>query len=313
MLFQSQQLQPFLHGIIATQMQENGLALSRFPLNYCDFVDDFQSYAATSAGVHLAFETDAKQVCLSCATVQICDRMIPSVFDIYINDVLQHRVPAAELGAQKICFELSRLSRVEIWFPINAAFYIELLELKNATVCKPITHTKKCLFIGDSITQGFACEYPSLTIAASISRALDLELLNQGIGGYSHRRGFLQRLNFTPDFIIVALGTNDPSWTAPEKRDVDGFYDDLDALYPDTKTVVITPYYRDLPFDAEKMDEVIGRICARAAARKDCLLIDGKTVSPHSKDFYYDGLHPNTGGMQFIAVQLLEKLKEFAF
>ena len=314
MTLNANELSTYLHGTLTFAPTQNGVIPYRFPENFRDYVETFENYAASAAGIHLSFETDASSVRLDCAVVQTCDTSVPAAFDVLVNGVLRHHDFAVSEGEQTITFDLKAPGKVDIWLPYQAEVELRSLELINASYCKKADENrKKCLFLGDSITQGSTCEYPSLTIAATISRTMDLELLNQGIGGYSHRKSFVQQLDFAPDVIFVALGTNDPSWPQAECRDVYGFYEKLNALYPDVPTAVITPYKRYREYDSEKMDEIVSQIRECASKRKNTILIDGREVSAHIPSFYSDGLHPNTMGTQFIAAQFLRELKTLEF
>ncbi len=311
MQFHSQQLIPFFHSVLSTQPMEDGVIPYRFNQNFREFITDFQTYAAAAGGIRIEFDTDAEQVALICATMQVCDRTIKPVYDIYINGVIRNHVIAKKCGTQRISFDLPRPSRVSIWLPVNAEIWLDTLKLKNASYCRAVTYTKKCLFLGDSITQGFHCEYPSMSVASTIARTLDLELLNQGIGGWSHRRGFVQPQDFAPDLVITALGTNDIFYPA-EQQDVEGYFEELSALYPDVPTVVITPYRRYDAHDAAAIEEMNRRIKVCAAKKPNAHLIDGTRISP-DPSFYLDGLHPNALGMQYVAAQLLNELKNISF
>lgn len=314
MLLNAKEISKYLHGALTYKPTEGGLIPYRFSRSFRDYVDDFEAYAASAAGICLSFSTDASVVTLEYATIQICDQSVPAVFDICINGVLRCHIPALSAAPQKVSFELKMPSEVEIWFPYQAEIEIRSLDLQNVSFCNKIKETrKKCLFLGDSITQGFNCEYPSLTICATLSRSMDVEFFNQGIGGYSHRKSFVQEQGFSPDVILIALGTNDPSWPQAEKRDVYGFYEKLNALYPDVPTAIITPYKRYLEYDRDKMDEIVSQIRECASKRNHTILIDGREVSAHIPSFYADGLHPNTMGTQFIAAHLLNELKALEY
>lgn len=314
MILNASELSAYFHGILTCEKTAQGVIPYRFPENFRDYIETFPNFAAAAAGISLCFTTDADAITLECFTVQVCDCSVPAVFDVCINGIIRHHIKAAETGNQKLSFDLKSPSVVEIWLPYQAEIELRSLELKNASYCnKTDENRKRCLFLGDSITQGFDCEYPSLTVASTLARTLKLELLNQGIGGHSHRRSYVQPLPVSPDVIFVALGTNDPSWQEPEYRDVYGFYERLNVLYPDIPTAVITPYKRYLEYDSAKMDEIVSAIRDCASKRNNTLLIDGREVSAHIPAFYADGLHPITAGMQFIAAQLLRELKTLDF
>lgn len=291
----------------------DGFIPLRFSKNYSEYIDDFVSFAGSSAGIHFIFETDAREIEFDFEITQICDDHILPAFDVYINGVLNGHfiVKKDQVLLDSLVFSLSQSGRVDIWFPINATVKVSSIKLTNATVFNGYNgERKQFLFIGDSIVQGFNCEYPSLTISSIISRTYDVEVINQGIGGYSYRESFVQDFSISPDLILVSLGTNDITYKEKEFRDPEGFYKRLFSLYGDTPLICITPFTRFLDYDREKMKSITKKIKKCVYGRKNCLLLDGVSVSPSLKEFYDDGLHPNLCGMQYTALQICKVIKQ---
>lgn len=314
MLITADKLRPYMLGVLTERKTENGLVFSRFKQDFRDYLEDLQEFAAASAGIHLAFRTDAASVRLSVATVQVCDPHIAPGYDVYTDGVLRYHIPAVSSGPQELSFDPEDARSVDIWAPFNAEIEFRSLELADASFCAPSDEfTKKWLFVGDSISQGFHSGFTSLTLPSVLSRAFRVEVLNQSIGGYSHRRRFLQPQEFAPELIFIALGTNDQGWQEPHKRDVPGFYEDLNALYPDVPAVAITPYFRFSEYDTAGMEKTLSGIRTYTAARKNCLLIDGLAVSPHCEALLDDGLHPNENGMLYIAANVIDILRRNGF
>lgn len=311
MLLSAAGLRPLMRGVLTERKTETGIVFSRFRQDFRDYLEDLQEFAAASAGIHLAFETDASSFRLNAATVQVCDPHVAPAYDIYFNGVLRHHVPANASGPQELAFaaEDDTVS-VDIWVPFNAEIEFRSLELTDASFCRPSSaFSRKWLFAGDSISQGFHCAFPSLTVPSILSRTFGAEILNQSIGGYSHRRRFLQPQDFVPELVFVALGTNDQGWAEPRKKDVSGFYEDLRALYPGIPAVVITPYFRFSEYDKAGMEKTLADIQRCTASMENCLVIDGLAVSAHCGALLDDGLHPNAAGMQYIAANVIDILR----
>ena len=74
------------------------------------------------------------------------------------------------------------------------------------------------VFIGDSITQGMDARGPASAYAVQLARVLDVELLNQGVGGHIFDLDALDdELPYHPDIITIAYGTND--WSRDTTRE----------------------------------------------------------------------------------------------
>ena len=120
--------------------------------------------------------------------------------------------------------------------------------------------------------------------------------------------------SFTPDYILVAYGTND--WRKLPRdaffRDVKAFFENLNAAYPGIRTIVITPIWRSnlhAETDFESIQEVIDAIRAAAAGRPDTTIIDGMPLVPHDVSYYADyGCHPNDEGFRHYFENLWKQL-----
>lgn len=183
------------------------------------------------------------------------------------------------------------------------------------------TAGKKLLCLGDSITQGMDALHPSSTYPALLARFLDMECLNQGVGGHTFRADSLDpALPYKPDLITVAYGTND--WRHNEspgdlKESCAEFFDKLVSIFPGTPVIAITPFWRaDM---GEKMAsgtfmemvETIEKVCG---VYKTVRNVSGLGLMPHLPEFMYDKrLHPNETGFLHIALGLARELQEYKF
>ena len=216
------------------------------------------------------------------------------------SDVLSVQLPAGE-------------KTVEIYFPHHSAGQICDVTLDEGASFAPAAPRKyKFLFIGDSITHGSTSTYASMTYAHQVARALDAEVVNQGIGGerFNPRAVDDQLPDFEPDLVSVAYGTNDWSGTTRGRLVgcCNGHLARLRDKYPNIPIVQILPLWRG---DMNRVTAVgtfedMRTIIKDAAARFDVTVVDGMELTPHIADVYADRrLHPNAFGFQFYADNLI--------
>ena len=67
----------------------------------------------------------------------------------------------------------------------------------------------KFLFIGDSITQGYDSKQDSMSYAWRVSRMLNADSIIHGIGGGYYHESIVDSIDFDPDTVVLAFGTND--------------------------------------------------------------------------------------------------------
>ena len=186
---------------------------------------------------------------------------------------------------------------VIIYLPVDATVLIRNF-ICNGSVQPPVK-TKKVLMLGDSITQGFGPLRSSGTFVSVANRELNFDILNQGIAGYVYDKGSLMKMgDYNPDWIIVALGTN--QYFAKSIKPVESYYERLFEIYGnDIPTLVITPVWRN-DFENEKERETFFTFCNAIKAickrYRNITVIDGFDLVPHSEEYYIDSLHPNEKG-----------------
>ena len=151
-----------------------------------------------------------------------------------------------------------------------------------------------------------------MTYAHQVARALDAQVVNQGIGGerFNPRAVDDQMDFYQPDLVSVAYGTNDWSGTTRGRLVgcCNGHFARLRDKYPSVPIVAILPLWRA---DMSRLTGVgtfedMRTIIKEAAARFDITVVDGMTLVPNVTTFFADGyLHPNAIGFQFYAENLL--------
>jgi lysophospholipase L1-like esterase len=197
---------------------------------------------------------------------------------------------------------------VVIYLPSDATMIIKDFEIDAEVI--PAKKGAKVLWLGDSITQGFGPLRSSCTYVSVANRLLNYDIINQGIGGYVYDKNSLMKMDgYTPDKIIVALGTNqyrDTNMTAVEE-----YYKTLIGIYGEEIPVIcITPIWRGDSFDGFAiMDEFCKKVKAIAEQYKNVKVIEGMKLVPHFPEYYLDNLHPNSLGCEMYGTNLAEAIK----
>ena len=154
------------------------------------------------------------------------------------------------------------------------------------------------LWLGDSITQGYGPLRSAHTYVSVANRILNYDIINQGIGGYIYDKKSLMKMEgYTPDRIIVALGTN--QYGTETMKDIEEYYEVLTDIYKDIPILCITPLWRGDNLDGiptlisfcEKLKDIVARY-------KQITVVEGFKLVPHLPEYYLDNLHPNQLGSE---------------
>ena len=280
--------------------------------------EDFYRKTFATAGVRLTFRTDAESLSFDYRFAygssrkfgffDICvDGAIVAHFGLDEDDGARHHVEATLGQGEK---------DVEIYFPWSRQAFVSNLALDGATFATPLRRSRTMLSFGDSITQGYDAQYPSLAYAEAIARLLGADNTNKAIGGDRFFPALLEEPDtFQPDIVLVAYGTND--WRRCEPADVraraKAFYERLATLYPAARILAVTPIWRaDPPSDSVFGEDVrcIGRIIQDACKDiPNAAVIPGYNLVPHLPEFFSDlRLHPNDIGFALYAQNLLREI-----
>lgn len=243
-----------------------------------------------------------------------------NTFDIYEEGELVQTVPISvdhPSGIVEFERRSENASKIKIYLPAMACACISDLNLGDYA---PVSPAKtRILFLGDSITQGIHCQHSSMTYPAILGRRLAAETLNQGVGGFYYEQKSLDhKINFDPDIVFIAYGTNDFSLFREVEAIADrasDYYAVVRKLYPQAKVVVIPPIWRaDLSSEPER--ELFQKICAsigRLARVCGFDTIDGQILVDHEKAYFSDGyLHPNDQGFLQYADRICNFIKQEA-
>lgn len=313
MLINNQELWSLAHGTIDFEVNQYGFSLLRFPKGYRERFADFPDNAASGAGIRLCFTTDACDITwhFTVCTPSLRTVISPSV-DAYVDGVFrkhaEYDLDEGESGVFHLPLD-GENHRIELYLPLQVQIATTSFELLKASVCEPIAPPeKKWLLLGDSITQGYFCKFPSYTYTCTLGKLCDADILNQGIGGYRFITALIQPLGYTPDTVFTALGVNDAMSADAIEETIPVFFDKLISLYPQTPIVAILPIPVLQEHDAARLCAVKAKIREQAERYKTVCIIDGGQLVPAMDDFFTDGLHPSALGMRSYAMNLSKEL-----
>ena len=179
---------------------------------------------------------------------------------------------------------------------------------------KPVPKNEKVLWLGDSITQGYGPLRSAMTYVSVANRQLNYDLINQGIGGYVYDQNSLMKMDgYTPDKIIVALGTN--QFGCESMKDVEAYYETLTGIYGNRIPILcITPLWRgDVPDGLPVLTRFCRNVAEIAGRYSNVKVIDGFRLVPHLPEYFLDNLHPNALGAEEYGRNLTEEIRRIGF
>lgn len=299
-------------GAVAHRFTERQMELYAQQKNY-------QIRSGCPAGICLDFVSDTVSVELDYLTGEAARKWL--VFDLFVDGVLiaSPAAPSLEEDTGKLYFkyphanDAGRKRRWTIYLPqiVNLTLRsMTLSEGAGVEAAKP--YERNLLCIGDSITQGMDARKPSSTYPVLLSRALEMNLLNHGVGGYVFDADSLdEQLPYKPDLITVAYGTND--WGRYDtmeafREQCSLFFAKAERLYSGIPMYVLTPFWRADQTEPRKLgalealSDTIRDVCA---AYPNITVVDGQQLIPHLPSLFGDAyLHPNDEGFLHIALNL---------
>lgn len=201
---------------------------------------------------------------------------------------------------------------VVLYLPADATVLI-----RNFTVDGEVTPAKKnekVLWLGDSITQGYGPLRSAQTYVSVANRLLNYDIINQGIGGYIYdKKSLLKMPGYTPDKIIVALGTN--QFGCETMQDVEEYWETLIGLYgTEIPVLCVTPLWRgDVPDGFPTLARFCENVKKIAGRYPNVKIVDGFTLVPHLPEYFLDNLHPNCLGTEVYGRNLVEAIRKLGF
>ncbi|MBR6954292.1 MAG: SGNH/GDSL hydrolase family protein [Clostridia bacterium] len=201
---------------------------------------------------------------------------------------------------------------VILYLPADATVLIRSFE--SDAPCTPARKGEKVLWLGDSITQGFGPLRSGQTYVSVANRLLNWDVINQGIGGYVYDRRSLMRMEgYTPDKLVVALGTN--QFGCETMAEVEAYYGTLAELYgTEIPILCITPLWRgDVPDGLPTLTRFCANVKAIAGRYPNVSVVDGFSLVPHLPEYFLDRLHPNALGAEVYGRNLVEAIRRLGF
>ena len=265
-----------------------------------------------STGVRLDFNTNSRHLSF-CVGGE-------GKFEVYLNGIFRSCVNAVDGG--KLFLTLDdplgnpcSSTRVTIYFPSHGAGgTLRWIEIDDDAEAIRSKFDTKILFMGDSITQGWASAYDTLSFTYRVSRHFNAESVIQGVGGAGFFADILDEIPFDPDKIIIAYGTNDFDFRKSSQElvtAVEDFMDRVYNLYVNKNVYVISPIWR-----SSNEKKAVGsfadcrKIIADEAEKRGFVHIDGLLLVPPDENLFADGLHPNDNGFSVYAENLIIQLEK---
>ena len=315
MILTNEQIKNITVGAVHTEENEGELLLFKYTPEilkaWTELDASFTSRARASTGIRFDFHTNSKQMTLKTTE--------PGKFEIYVNGLFRYTMK--ETDNLTVTLDTPRGQPLEdahvtVYFPAHKHGRFISLELDDGAYVTPHVFDRRILFLGDSITQGWASQFDSLSFANKVSRYFNAESVVQGIGGACFFPHLLEPIPFDPDWVIVAYGTNDFNRYStleeflPFMRE---YMEKLKGIYGDKQVFVISPIWRRLskPEARERFEEYRRAIEAEAT-KQGYHFIDGSLLVPPVNELYTDGLHPADTGFSIYADNLIEVLREYA-
>ena len=310
-----QQHPEFFAGVSDIKQVAGGIIPSRFSRG--NIWENASFMNECPAGVRIRFRTDSAKIRMAVLLGENPFEFEHGYFSIVIDNREPFIVepPAPYPPDQFFEWNLdlpSGQKEIEIWFPSYRKVTIQTLELSDGAELSPLPPRTRTLFIGDSITQGYAA-YPAYSYAARLSRLRNRDLLNLGIGGAKMPLALPDKiLEEVYDEVVVAFGTNDINGG----RNTEDFEKAANVTLeffrrkPQTRLIVLSPIYIPKLENTDKADlpPRYSEILARTAQKYGASFINGTELVPHIPALFFDGCHPTNEGMRCFAENLREKL-----
>lgn len=269
----------------------------------------FERCDASSAKT-IEFVTDATKLSFDYKLIWTCSK---DSFEVWVDNQAVSIVYLENIENEgTLSFELPEgKKKVVVYLPVDATALIRNFDINSDF--EPVKKGEKVLWLGDSITQGYGPLRSAHTYVSVANRMLNYDIINQGIGGYIYDKNSLMKMEgYTPDKIIVALGTN--QYGTETMKDIEEYYEVLTDIYRDIPILCITPLWRG--DNAEGIPTLIS-FCKKvkniACQYEQVTVVDGFKMVPHLPEYYLDNLHPNALGAEMYGINLVKEINRIGF
>lgn len=303
----------FLHNYVCYRLTDDGFI---HPLRYTEkqvahltaFSEKQATRALASANITVELITDSNLLGLDLRFIPGSSRMFGAV-DLVIDDRLTDTFEFEQPEAYNISFRLPEgRKKVTVYFPWSMQTEISSITVDDNCYMERTNKTRTVICIGDSITQGYIADNPSLSYVGRLTSHLDAEVINQGNGGYFLDADELDdSIEVKPDLVSFAYGTNDYSRNSDIsviRRNLEAFIRKLTSVFPGTPILCITPPYRgsekhfnrvkELGWGYETLVPMFHEVCSGF----NCVTVIDDTVPHGPENFAPDYTHPTPLGFE---------------
>lgn len=306
--------------------QENGVLafrrmLKEVSVKYNEVWSELYVRALASSGVRFDFMSDTEYLKIG-YLLKKGSSQIKGAFDVWVDGRLYASVGEniVDGNPREVEVEFEKGEKhITVYFPTLSQTFISSVELSDGAVITPCEKKPLALFFGDSITQGYTSELPSLNYVTRFCEMSGYDFYNFAVGGDVYNDLVVGNVpDRKPEIIFTAYGTNDWSGNATSgalKKNMRDYYSNLCEKYPSSRIVAILPIWRDLQGNPTReigsFDDlhILMRNILSEFPRVE--IIDGRKLVPHTPALFADGyLHPNDVGFEFYANALYEKMSK---
>ena len=299
-------------GAVSILLEENEIRFFKMTKSQMEayrlLSEGLYNNSKNSTGIRLDFWTDSSYLAFLPAT--------GGKYEVKIDGLLSDFGPREAGKEYRVALpQDGKAHRVTLHLPSHGiCASLAYVELSDGAFLTPHTYDTKMLFIGDSITQGWNSEIDSFAYAPLVADHFNAECIVQGVGGARYEPSTVEKLDFSPDTVIVAFGTNDagdPNILSVLDGRCRETLEKLKNFYPDARIVVITPIWRK--------DQDVLRAYGHVTLVADCIasvakslgitVVDGLTLVPHAEHLFVDCVHPNDLGFAIYAHNLIKVLE----
>ena len=315
-----EQIKSITFGALAVRKLDDGYLFERSTQKQIEawyaVKNDVGARAEYSSGVTLDFHTNSSMLRISASRGDVYDVYVDGLLraSLNMNNFREHcaKIPLTDPLGKPLAE-----ARVTVYLPHgDCPSVISAIELDDGSYVKPHAFDKKFLFLGDSISQGYSAEMPSLSYVHSVSRFFNAECLNQCVGGGILKADTLDDISFEPDTVFIAFGTNDYNHFSSYddmRNSAHKYFDEVQKRYQAVAShiFVISPIWRDdLDFDRPMGTfEQAREIIIREANEHGMIHIDGLLLVPPIHSLFDDGyLHPNATGFTIYTRELIKQM-----
>lgn len=315
-----EQIQSVTNGAIRIVEESDGIHFFRCTekqiREWFIFSDFLGKGSRCTTGVRLDFITSSKHLSFEAPA--------GNKFEVWVDGLLRKQFELDKCRAEGVTPTLALTDplgndknevRVTLWLPSHSAGVLSSVELDDGATLRPYDDYKlRWLFIGDSITQGWNATHDSQSYAHRVAAYYDASFVNQGIGGAFYHENCFDKIDFRPDVVTVAYGTNDFgrfSTYDELRKHARAHLTLIKEAYGDAKIFVLTPIYREHR-EGKKMGSFEGAcaVVREEAERLSLTVVDGLSLVPPLPYFFADHVHPNEQGFGAYAENLIREINK---